>query len=188
MVYETAKKLSFEKIYSLLYETSSTEKDFVIKLLADTYKINLETQNVYSLSCNILVPDYLTVLILHYLIKKLSGLPKITNEWINFRQLDGGEGYFPVFYNRVIEVIKRKYGNNPKNILNLSSRFNVKKTNINDTSVIIETFESVPILLILWPAGMEFSTEANLLFDSSIKNIFATEDIVVLSEFLAKSI
>ena len=45
--------------------------------------------------------------------------------------------------------------------------------------------EASPIYI---PAGTEFSTDANLLFDSSIKNIFATEDIVVLAEFLVKTI
>jgi hypothetical protein len=132
--------------------------------------------------------EYISILVLHYAAKRIAGLPLISGEWIDFRQLDGGQGYYPTFKKRVIDTIKRKYGANPEALLKLSERFKAKREESADTSVCLEVFEGVPVLLQVWKGDEEFGPEANILFDRNIKDIFCTEDIVVLSEFVAHSI
>ena len=51
-----------------------------------------------------------------------------------------------------------------------------------------EAFENIPVLIKLWKADAEFAADANMYFDASIKNIFCTEDIVVLAGFIAASL
>lgn len=184
MSYEEAKAQAWLKLEELTKETI-----YNIKFLADEYTVNLSNQSVLSLSCNVPPPEHITILLLHYLIKKIQGLPQLEEEWITFRQLTGGEGYYPTFYKRVIEPIKRKYGENPQGLLMAMERFNAcRRIEYGDVAVEISAFEGVPLLITLWGEDKEFSAEANILFDKSIEKIFSTEDAVILAEFIAHSL
>ncbi|MBL7129938.1 MAG: DUF3786 domain-containing protein [Candidatus Omnitrophica bacterium] len=170
------------------FENLAKDKALSVRFLADEYNIDLANKQILSLSCNVPTKEYLSIIILHYLTKKIEGLPVVSGEWIDFRQLDGGQGYYPNFRKRVIESIKRKYGSNPDTLLNLSERFNVKRVQLADVSIVVEVFDNVPILIELWKGDEEFGPEANVLFDKSIKDILCTEDIVVLAGFVASNI
>jgi hypothetical protein len=169
-------------------ENATKEKSLSVRFLTDEYSVDLVNKKILSLSCNVPTKDYLTILMLHYLTQHLRGLPLTTGEWVEFRQLEGGQGYYPTFKNRVIGTVIRKYGGNPEAILELTKRFNARRHDIADFSVVLDAFENVPILIELWKSDEEFGPEANVLFDKNIKDIFCTEDIVVLSEFIAHKI
>ncbi|MFA5156867.1 MAG: DUF3786 domain-containing protein [Candidatus Omnitrophota bacterium] len=156
-----------------------------VKLLADEYDIDIVGRRVLSLSCNAPAKDYTAILLLHYLAQKIKGLPPISGEWLDFKELSGVEGYQDAFRKRVIERIIRKYGSQPDSLYSVLERFPGKKSGQADVSIILDVFEAVPALIELWKADEEFSPEANLLFDRSITKIFCTEDIVVLAELIA---
>jgi len=183
MSYEAA----LSKAWSDLEEVE-VSKNISIRLLSDEYSVDLEFKQILSLSCNAPPKDYVSILILHYLKKKLGGLPSVTGEWISFKQLEGGLGYYPAFKKRVIEPILRKYGLNPKAILELVERFGAKRIQAGDVGVLLEPFDGVPVLITLWRGNEEFGPEANILFDKSIKDIFYTEDVVILAEFIVHNI
>jgi len=157
------------------------DKKFSLLFLADEYEINLEKEKVLSLSADSEAPGHISVLILHFLLRKLKGLPLIKNKWISFKDLAGGLIYYPVFKKRAIDFVVRKYGENPKALFELIGRFDAVKAEFADTSIIIEVFTGVPVLISLWRGDEEFGAEANILFDKSIENIFCTEDVVVLA-------
>jgi len=161
-------------------------KKYSVKFLTDTYNVDPVKKEVISLSCNAPAKGYIIVLLLHYLINKLKlgALPEPAGEWINFKQLEGGEAYYPAFKRRTIDIILGKYGTNPQAIFDLAERFCAKRVQIGDFGVVIEVLEGVPILIALWKGDEEFGPEANILFDAGITNIFNTEDTVVLTEFL----
>lgn len=169
-------------------EDFAKDKNISVRFLSDKYSIELENKQVLSLPGSTPAKDYISILILHYLKKKLTGLPSVTGEWISFRQLEGGLGYYPAFKKRVIEPILRKYGFNPKAILESVERFGAKSAQVGDVGVLLDVFDGVPVLITLWKGNEEFGPEANVLFDKSIKDIFCTEDIVILAEFLAHNI
>lgn len=182
-------KQALEKAWNDISELTK-EKSFSIKFLSDLYEINLGDKKVISLSCNSPAKDFLTILILHYLTKKLKlkDLPSPAGEWISFKEIDGGDFYYPVFKKRAINVIFKKFGSNPDALAVSAKRFNAKSSEIGDKGVIIEPFEKIPILITIWKGDDELSGEADILFDKSISNIFCTEDIVVLTETLVHSL
>lgn len=183
MAYQDALKNSWGKLKEI------KEQDiYPVKLLSDEYTVDINNQSVMSLSCNVKASDYIAILVLHYLIKKITGLPKLTQNWISFQELDGGKGYYPTFKKRVIDPIVRKYAKSPESLLTLVERFPAKSVQIGDFSVALETFPQIPVLITFWKPDEEFSAEANVLFDASIKETFVTEDIVVLAEFVARKI
>ncbi|HCJ67162.1 MAG TPA: hypothetical protein DHV62_07530 [Elusimicrobia bacterium] len=193
MSYEEAKTQSWLKLEEITEEPiqSSIHQNSVyqVRFLADEYTVNLSNHSVLSLSGNVPPPEHIAILVLRYLVKKIEGLPPLEDEWITFRQLTGGEGYYPTFYKRAIEPIKRKYGDNPQGLLTALERFDVcRQIEYGDVAIEILPFENVPVVITLWGKDEEFSSEANILFDQSIEKIFSTEEVVVLTEFIAHSI
>jgi hypothetical protein len=183
MGYDTAINKAWDELSKL-----NPGKGFSVKFLADEYTIDLEAKKVFSLSCNVAAKDFTAILILHYLIQKLKGLPTLTGEWLTFREFSGIEGYEPAFKNRAIEPILRKYGNNPQGLLQALDRLPGRRVMESDVSIVLEAFEGVPVLIKLWRADEEFGPDANMLFDKSITKIFYTEDIVVLAGLVANTL
>jgi hypothetical protein len=159
-----------------------------IKFLADEYAVDIEAKKILSSSSNVPVKDFTAILLLHYLAVKLKGLPRLTGVWLPFRELSGVEGYLPAFRKRAIEPLIRKYGREPKNILQVLNRLPAEKADGADVAIILQAFQGVPVLLKLWRQDEEFAPDANMFFDRSITAIFCTEDIVVLAGFVAESI
>lgn len=180
MGYEIAINKSWERLLALKPPEALT-----VKLLAGGYSIDTKTRQVLSLSCNVPAKDYTAILLLHYLARKIEGLPVCAREWLDFKELSGIEGYQEAFRKRVIERIIKKYGDNPQALYSVLERLPGIKASEADISIILDAFEGVPVLIELWKADPEFGPEANLLFDKSITQIFCTEDIVVLAEIIA---
>ncbi len=193
MSYEEAKIQSWSKLEEIAKKPiqSSIHRNDVyqVRFLADRYTVNLSNHSVLSLSGNVPPPEYIAIIVLRYLAKKIEELPPLENKLITFRQLSGGEGYYPTFYKRTIEPIKRKYGNNPQGLLTTLERFDAcRRVEYGDVAIELLPFDNVPLVIILWGKDEEFTSEANILFDQSIEKIFSTEEIVVLAEFIAHSI
>jgi len=159
-----------------------------VKFLADEYSVDLAAERLFSLSCNVPAKDFTAILILHYLIQKLNGLPDLTGEWLGFKELSGIEGYASAFKKRAIEPIIRKYGKNPEALLEVLDRLPAKRVDQGDIGIVLEAFQGVVAMVVLWRPDEEFGPEANILFDKSITKIFCTEDIVVLAGLLAASL
>jgi hypothetical protein len=179
--------LAIDRAWDALVGLKATGK-ISVRFLADEYSIDLEGKKVLSLSCNIAAKDFTAVLILHYLIQKLKGLPALTGEWLTFRELSGIEGYYPAFRKRAIEPIIRKYGNNPEGLSSTAAGLAARKINEADAAVILDALSGVPVLIKLWKADAEFAADANIYFDRSVTGIFCTEDIVVLAGIIASQL
>jgi len=159
-----------------------------VKFLADDYSVDVQAKRVLSLACNIQAKEFVTILILHYLAKKLQGLPEPIGEWLTFRELSGVEGYYDAFRKRSLEPLIRKYGKNTDALKDVSSRLPAKLAEGGDIGIVVQAFENIPVLVKLWKQDAEFGADANMYFDRSIKDIFCTEDIVVLAGFVSASL
>jgi hypothetical protein len=163
-------------------------KALSVKFFADEYSVDLEAKRALSLACNVQPKDFTVILILHYLARKIKGLPFLTGEWMDFKELSGVEGYQAAFRKRSIEPIIRKYGSHPEGLLDALGRLPGKRVDQGDVGIVLEVFENVPALVTIWRGDDEFGPDANILFDKSITRIFCTEDIVVLAGFVASQL
>lgn len=169
----------------LLNLNPSPAKNLLVKFMADEYNVDTRERKIFSSFCNVPAKDFVSILLLHYLKQKLKGLPVPSGQWLTFREFSGIEGYHEVFHRRCIEPIIRKYGKNPDALKDIPSRLPAKLSDGADISLIIEAFIDVPVLVKLWRQDAEFGADVNMYFDSSIKSIFCTEDIVVLAQMVA---
>ena len=172
----------------LLNLNPNPANNLLVKFLADEYSVDIRERKVFSSSCNVPAKDFISILLLHYLAQKLKGLPVPSGRWLTFREFSGVEGYYEAFHRRCIEPIIRKYGKKPEALKDILGRLPAKLSDGADVSLVIEVFIDVPVLIKLWKQDAEFEPEANMYFDSSIKNIFCTEDIVVLAQMVASQL
>jgi hypothetical protein len=180
---------ALEKAWNDIGELAGSNT-WMIKFLADEYTVDTGKRSVLSLACNIPAKDYATIVILHYLTRRLrlKELPKPAGEWIDFKELEGGEAYYPTFKKRTIDRVAQKFGADHAAFHASIGRYPSRKASVGDTGAVIEIFKDVPILVALYKADDEFGPDANILFDKNIRTIFVTEDIVVLTEILVHSL
>ncbi|MBU1913072.1 MAG: DUF3786 domain-containing protein [Candidatus Omnitrophica bacterium] len=138
-----------------------------------------------SMSCNIPAKDFYKLLMLHYIANENRVLRIRRDEWISFKDLDGGEAYFSAFKKRAIDPILRKYGDNPSNIFERARFLSADKIDTGTAGVSINAFPKIKVAVILWAKDDEFPADCNMLFNPEIKDIFPTEDVAVLGGITA---
>jgi hypothetical protein len=169
-------------------ERHSRSKRHSVALLGDTYDVDLEGETVVSNSCNVPTKDYLTILILHYLIGSLRNAYLPSGEWISFKEIAGGEIYYPAFRESAVKPLLRKYGDKPEGLRGALERFKGKKIEVGDVGIEIATFPDIFVRVVLWRGDEEFGPEASILFDRNITKIYTMEDVVVFSRFITHSL
>lgn len=181
MSYQRAMEKAWTDVRAL-----TKEERFSVKFLSDIYDVRIIERSVTLAGGNAAAKDYVAIILLHYLARKLAlgKLPELSGEWIDFNELEGGEGYYPAFKKRVIDPIIRKYGADPDALLTAAGRMDAKRAERGDVSVIIYPLDRVAMLIKMSRADEEFAADAGILFDRNISGIFRTEDIVVLTELI----
>lgn len=181
---------ALEKAWEALSEAGPGENTFRIGLLSDNYTVNIAERTVFSDSCNVPAKEYVSIIILHYLAAKLrsKSLRAQTGTWIDFKELEGGEGYYPAFKKRTIDRVLKKYGSAPKAIFEALKRLPGESADKESAGIVIHPFKEVSIRITLSEADEEFGPDANILFDKNISDIFCTEDIVVLTEMVVHTL
>ena len=183
MPYEAA----LDKAWTEL-EKIAGKKDLAVKFLADTYGLNPKERAISSLSCNVPAKDFLKVLLLHYMTGTAKKPFVPSGEWVSFKDIEGGEIYYPAFREGAIKPLLRKYGSDPKGILGAAGRLGGKAVESGDAAVEFGAFEDMKVRVVLWKGDDEFGPEATMLFDKNITSVFTMEDIAVLGRFIVHSI
>jgi hypothetical protein len=129
------------------------------------------------------IPIWAKILILHYL-NRSKGLP-LSGEWITFRQVPGGTGYYPAYVKRALNPLVRYFGFDPKLLIEAARPFGGWEVHQGDAAITISAFPHVPLTFIIWKGDEEFPPQANILFDSTITGNLSTEDIEVLCQMVA---
>jgi len=119
------------------------------------------------------------ILLLHYLANEFPA--KETGELISFRNLSGGDFYWGPFQARSVKPLIGRIGNNLDLLKKNLDRFDWEEVGFDDFSAKIHIFADMFATLIYQRGDEEFPVDANLLFDASIKRLFATEDVAVIA-------
>jgi len=178
---------ALDKTYAQLH-TLNQKDNIRIRFLLDTYVVHCSEKTIVSLPNKVPAKEYISILLLHYALSITRGLPQPKGEWISFQELEGGVGYYPAFRTHSIVPIIEKYGTAPRTIVTNAKRFHAQNASYGDAGIIIEPFDAVPMLITIHEQDEEFPADANIVFDKSIKEIFPTEDIAVLSNIVARTI
>ncbi|MFA5388288.1 MAG: DUF3786 domain-containing protein [Candidatus Omnitrophota bacterium] len=179
MGYEAALQKAWESVLE------NGIKDKYLKFFNDEYEVDYVGRNIVSMSCNAPAKDHYKLLILHYLANENKVSKSAGDAWISFKELEGGETYFPAFKKRAINPVLRKYGDRPLAIFDRAAAFNAERIDQGSAAISINAFQKVKVAVILWAKDEEFPADCNMLFNPEIMYIFPTEDTAVLGGITA---
>ncbi|MFH1422570.1 MAG: DUF3786 domain-containing protein [Planctomycetota bacterium] len=155
-----------------------------ITLLGDKYRLDKKKREIYLKDSP--APQFISVLVLHYL-TNLSGISP-ENEWVSFRQFEGGDFYFPAFAARTIEKLKKIFGGQEGKLEKAAQKLNGEKIPFGTTAYKFPVFPKLVIAVVLHNACEEFGSDANILFDNSCLKLLPTEDAAVAASLLVSKL
>ncbi len=172
---EIALNKAWEELEKLALSSRST-----IQFLTDAYEVNVSDRTILQQSSLLPAEDYLSVLILHYLIGCLKYGYRPSGDWVSFKDIWGGDTYFPAYRNNTIRPLIERLQKDPDGLIRrLSTSYKGKVVEGGDIAIMLETFPEVFIRITIWRGEDEIPPEATILFDRSLTDVLATEDIAV---------
>jgi len=89
-------------------------------------------------------------------------------EWISFREIPGGEGFFRGPHAIATKSIERRFGENPRGLAEAALKLGGKEEEGGDSSVSLFALPRVPFLIVLWGGDDEEPARATMLTDRRI--------------------
>jgi len=115
------------------------------------------------------------VLLLHYLLHA-DGAP-LTGEWVSFRQLPDGLGYFGAFHQRSERPLAERFGKDIDGFIRAAEALEGERWRMAEISYGFKAFPRMPLAVLLWRADEEFPASASILFDGAAGHYLPTEDL-----------
>ena len=159
-----------------------------VRFVADEYVVDVPGRQVRSAADGVPASAHLTILILHYLTGIRGGLPHPVGEWLSLNDISMGARFREVYIERAAGPLRQAFGGEPERIYGALRTVPGEKLDRADASVVVEVFAGVPMLVDVWAADEDFPAEAGVLFDRSVTQVFATEDILELAEQAAEAL
>ncbi len=189
--YETAVNLSIERLRNIDLNTrcgtlglpSPQNGVLLFRAFGKDLTLRLEDFQLFPVNSEKPVKVSDRILVLHYL--ECSFPSHKTNRLITFRQMDSGIFYWEAFLSRSVRPLVERVGNDLETLRKNLGRFDWEpvpmEKGMGDLAARIHAIGKVYIMLVYHSGDEEFPPEAELFFDSSIKQVFPTEDVVVLA-------
>jgi hypothetical protein len=125
-----------------------------------------------------------TLIVLFYLLKT-KNIP-LERKWISEKDLLGGETFFRGPHALSVDLIEKKYGDNPEGFIEAGKALGGTPVRFGDKSIAMDVFPRIPIVYILWMGDEEFPSKAGILFDASIGSHFTLDIIWVMVHEVSK--
>jgi len=123
------------------------------------------------------------ILLLHYLLT--ADGTAVTGQWIAFRNLPGGLGYFAAFQGRASLRLAHTFGHDQAAFEAAAKTISGERLTFGDASFLFRALPRVWLAVVLHLGDEEFSADANVLFDAAASHYLPTEDLAVLGGILA---
>ncbi|NYT15034.1 MAG: DUF3786 domain-containing protein [Methanomassiliicoccales archaeon] len=186
--YGTALKKAWDNIChrdpSLISEMADApliKEDIIVPFLGNNYLVNLKKRRINREGKP--VPPFIAVLILHYLVS--CGPQTPSGEFLTFREIPGGELYYPAFKKRAIDRITETFGSEPQELLKAGVILDARRLRMGDASIEVRAFPKISIAIVVWEGDEEVSSSTNILFDSIALDILPMEDLSVVGNLVA---
>jgi hypothetical protein len=119
-----------------------------------------------------------TLMVLFYLLNA-KNIP-LDRKWISEKDLTGGETFFRGPHALSVDIVEKKYGDNPDGFIEAGRLLGGTPVRFGDKSIAIDVFPRIPIIYILWLGDEEFPPRAGVLFDASIESHFTLDMIWIM--------
>lgn len=124
------------------------------------------------------VPVTEKILVLHYLLHA-QGVP-LTQHWVTFREIPGGDIYVDPFKGRSLYPFLKTFGKAPEDFARAATSLGGTKRDMGTVGFEIPVFPMVKVIYILWLGDEEVPPSANILFNETAPFYLPTEDYAII--------
>ena len=156
----------------------------LIRILGSDCIVSTKNFEVIDKATGKTVKPEVRILVLHYLLCKNSPCP--TGKLISFRELPGGHFYYGPFQSRSVNIVASVIKNDLERLRRNLVRLDYRELEIGDLSAEIHVIGKVSATFVYRIGDEEFTPSAELLFDSSIRGIFSTEDVTFIASLICR--
>jgi len=160
------------------------EGKLLVDMLGDEFQVDIKNHSIIWNGQE--APPFFAVLMLHYVGDLSAARP--SGKWISFRELEGGDFYFPAFAARTTQRLKQTFAGKEKKLLDIAGKLGGEPIEFGDAAAKFRVLPNVVIAVVLHEACEDFSNEANVLFDSTCRIILPTEDLAVAASLLVSKV
>ncbi|HBC88344.1 MAG TPA: hypothetical protein DCZ94_15445 [Lentisphaeria bacterium] len=156
----------------------------LIRAFGADYTVDLKSFDVRNKKAGQPVRPDLKIIILHYLLfdNKFSE----TGKFITFRDLPGGQFYLEPYKSRSVNILSSVIKDDVARLKKNLGRLDWKDKTPGDIGAEIHVIGKIKVNLIYYKSDEEMPATADFVYDSSIKNVFSTEDVVVMASLICR--
>ncbi len=162
------------------------EDSILIRAFGSDFTVDIKEFEVRNRKTGQAVKPDLKIIILHYLTceNKFS----MTGETITFRDLPGGQFYLEPYRSRSVNILLSRIKNDTELLRKNLDRFEWKKAGPGDVGAEIHAIGKIYVTLSYYVGDDEMPPSADILYDSSIRKVFNTEDVTVIASLLCRGL
>ena len=167
--------------YSLL-----DKENLVIHAFGADSTVDLKSFEVKNRKTGQSVKPDLKIILLHYLLfeKNISE----TGNLISFRELPGGQFYLLPYQSRSVNILTSRIKNDIGLLRKNLDRLKWTEVGPGDIGARIQAVGNVYVNLVCYVGDEEMPPSADVLYDSSIRNVFNTEDVAVIASLTCRTL
>ncbi len=158
----------------------------LIRALGTDYNVDAKTFEVKNLKTGQQAKPDIKIVILHYLM--CGNTISETGKLINFRELPGGQFYLEPYKSRSVNILSSVIKDDIARLKKNLCRLDWKESKPGDVGASIQVIGRISATLVYYVGDDEMPAAADLLYDSSIKNVFNTEDVTVIASLICRSL
>jgi len=123
--------------------------------------------------------DFLYLFILYFLIKSKKMIP--TGEWVSYKDIPGGEGFFRGPHAIPVESITEKFQDDLEFFKTECKNKGGIPLDLADAGFAFEITPSIPVAVLYWQGDDDFPSEVKLLLDRTIEQHLPLDIIYTLA-------
>ncbi|HPN85416.1 MAG TPA: DUF3786 domain-containing protein [Victivallales bacterium] len=158
----------------------------LIRAFGSELTVDLRNFEVRTQKTGLAVKPDLKIIILHYLLCENNFSE--TGQLITFRDLPGGQFYLEPYRSRSVNILSSIIKNDIQRLKKNLDRLEWKETSPGDIGAKIHVIGKINATLVYYVGDEEMPASADILYDSSIKKVFNTEDVTVIASLICRSL
>jgi len=164
---------------------SFLDKDTIlIRAFGSDCTVDLKSFEVRNHKSGHSVKPDLKIIILHYLL--FDNTFSETGKIITFRDLPGGQFYLEPYRSRSVNILTSRIKNDTELLKKNLDCLDWEGTSPGDVGAKFHAIGRIFVTLVYYRGDDEMPASADILYDSSIKRVFNTEDVTVIASLTCR--
>lgn len=154
--------------------------EFIVRLMGEDVIVKYPSGEVLKADGSEISKYPPKTLILRYLMNAKGVAP--LNNYITYRDVDGGNMYFRNFNGRCLIRLAKTFGNNIDKFKSVFDKLQAEKVKMGDAAYKFEFLNNIYVIFALWEGDEEFPPASQILFNGNVSFYFTAEDLAVVGD------